>query len=156
MDANFSLKRMAFGNKIDGDTRQFLESDYYLRDEEIEKYANEVKRQTKGPRVPQEDDMPLTSDEIDDAYGDPTDSADSDQQIGASGCATRWKAASDDTKKSMWGVFMESGNFLSACRHGLILWAADLVRCGELYVAFTCLCHRALIYFTSGQNSHLL
>ncbi|KAF9530494.1 hypothetical protein CPB83DRAFT_748578, partial [Crepidotus variabilis] len=34
--------------------------------------------------------------------------------------------------KRMWNVFDESGLFASACRHGLILWIADLVQSGEL------------------------
>lgn len=51
-----------------------------------------------------------------------------------SGCAVRWKAAASDEKKKMWAIFQESGLFASACRHGMILWIADLIQSGELYV----------------------
>ncbi|OSD05539.1 hypothetical protein PYCCODRAFT_1362075, partial [Trametes coccinea BRFM310] len=30
-----------------------------------------------------------------------------------------------------WGIFEETGIFASACRHGLILWLVDMIRCGE-------------------------
>ena len=48
------------------------------------------------------------------------------------GCTTNWKAAKDDSKKVMWGIFDETGIFSSACRHGFCLWNADMVRNGEL------------------------
>lgn len=47
-------------------------------------------------------------------------------------CVKNWKAASSEDKKKMWGVFDEAGVFASACRHGLILWIADMLRSGEL------------------------
>lgn len=46
-------------------------------------------------------------------------------------CANNWKAAQSDSKKRMWGIFAETGLFASACRHGFILWIADMVRSGE-------------------------
>jgi len=46
-------------------------------------------------------------------------------------CANNWKAAQSDSKEWMWGVFAETGLFASACRHGLILWVADMIRSGE-------------------------
>ena len=48
------------------------------------------------------------------------------------GCTTNWKAAKDDSKKTMWGIFDETGIFSCACRHGFCLWNADMVRSGEL------------------------
>ncbi|KAJ3831300.1 hypothetical protein F5878DRAFT_517426, partial [Lentinula raphanica] len=47
-------------------------------------------------------------------------------------CTDNWKAAAADTQKRMWDVFDESGYFVSACRHGFILWVADMIRSGEL------------------------
>lgn len=47
-------------------------------------------------------------------------------------CVKNWKAASSEEKKCMWSIFDESGVFVSACRHGLILWVIDMVRSGEL------------------------
>src|SRR5271170_2135723 len=48
MDANFSLRRMAAGNRKEGDTRVFNESDYFLQEEEVERYANEVTSKNAG------------------------------------------------------------------------------------------------------------
>ena len=50
------------------------------------------------------------------------------------GCADTWQAASavdEDTVK----VFEQTGIFLSACRHGIILTCAEMLRSGELYVS---------------------
>lgn len=47
-------------------------------------------------------------------------------------CVKNWKAAAKDENKKMWSIFDESGIFASACRHGFILWVADMVRSGEL------------------------
>lgn len=47
-------------------------------------------------------------------------------------CVKNWKAASADEKKRMWSIFDESGVFVSACRHGFILWVIDMVKSGEL------------------------
>ncbi|KAG2157044.1 hypothetical protein DEU56DRAFT_867153 [Suillus clintonianus] len=41
-------------------------------------------------------------------------------------------AAANEEKKHMWSVFDETGIFVSACRHGLLLWVTDMVRSGEL------------------------
>ena len=50
------------------------------------------------------------------------------------GCADTWQAATavdEDTVK----VFEQTGIFLSACRHGIILTCAEMLRSGELYVS---------------------
>src|SRR5271155_1366031 len=133
MDANFSLKRMASGNRNEGDTRVFNESDYFLQPEEVERYVDEVmssrnasrgtavKPGTTGP------DGDMSEDEGDD-QGDPTDG----DRVDVSGCTVRWKAAASDEKKKMWAIFEECGQFASACCHGMMLWITDLIRCGEL------------------------
>ncbi|THU80237.1 hypothetical protein K435DRAFT_823707 [Dendrothele bispora CBS 962.96] len=46
-------------------------------------------------------------------------------------CAPRWKNMSDKLTASMWAIFEETGLFLSLCRHGFVLLAADMVRSGE-------------------------
>lgn len=38
----------------------------------------------------------------------------------------------DELAAKMWGVFDETGIFLSLCRHGFALLVADMVRSGEL------------------------
>ncbi|EIW75720.1 hypothetical protein CONPUDRAFT_26328, partial [Coniophora puteana RWD-64-598 SS2] len=35
--------------------------------------------------------------------------------------------------KKSWGIFDETGIFACACRHGFIVWIADMVRSGELF-----------------------
>ncbi|KAJ6528680.1 hypothetical protein DFH09DRAFT_1327690 [Mycena vulgaris] len=47
-------------------------------------------------------------------------------------CQERWKNLNEDLTSRMWGVFDETGIFLSLCRHGFVLLVADMVRSGEL------------------------
>ncbi|KAG1721163.1 hypothetical protein EDD22DRAFT_983130 [Suillus occidentalis] len=46
-------------------------------------------------------------------------------------CAGRWKNMRDEKTRKMWGVFDESGIFMSACCHGFLLLIADMVQGGE-------------------------
>ncbi|KAK0493117.1 hypothetical protein EDD18DRAFT_1310711 [Armillaria luteobubalina] len=46
-------------------------------------------------------------------------------------CEEHWKNMSDDRTSKMWGVFEETGFFLSLCRHGSVLLGADMVKSGE-------------------------
>ncbi|KDQ10069.1 hypothetical protein BOTBODRAFT_116280 [Botryobasidium botryosum FD-172 SS1] len=59
--------------------------------------------------------------------GDPCDG-----EIDPTACTARWRAAAEDKLKKMWGIFRETGMFACACRHGLVLWIADMVESGEL------------------------
>ncbi|KAG2101883.1 uncharacterized protein F5147DRAFT_746939 [Suillus discolor] len=52
--------------------------------------------------------------------------------VNATDCSKNWKAAASDEKKRMWAIFEETGIFVGACRHGLILWYTDMMRSGEL------------------------
>lgn len=47
-------------------------------------------------------------------------------------CAQRWKNMIDELTSKVWGVFDETGIFLTLCRHGFVLMVADMVRSGEL------------------------
>lgn len=144
MGGNNSLKRLApSGNRSVGDTRIF-HSDYLLPREFVDQYANEVKsrqRQPKGKAVARtsnqsdsedddnnEEDDEVTQDPSMAGAGDPTDGT----SAAPTPCASNWKAASAEEHKRMWSIFDETGVFLTACRHGLILWIADMVRSGEL------------------------
>ncbi|KAK0478992.1 hypothetical protein IW261DRAFT_1551567 [Armillaria novae-zelandiae] len=49
----------------------------------------------------------------------------------ASPCKEHWKNMSDDCTSKMWGVFEETGFFLSLCRHRSVLIGADMVRSRE-------------------------
>ncbi|KAG6876186.1 hypothetical protein C0992_000548 [Termitomyces sp. T32_za158] len=152
IDGNNSLKRVAMlGDRHVGDTRTFEDSSYYLSSEYVDQYANEVKKSGPSPasNIPPEpstddndgalnpspDDPingPTNGDPID---GDPTDGDPTDglpQNAVHTPCAENWKAAAKESNKKMWAIFDETGIFASACRHGLILWIADMIRSGEL------------------------
>ncbi|KAK7045872.1 hypothetical protein VNI00_007301 [Paramarasmius palmivorus] len=160
MDGNNLLKRSKgfFGRQV-ADTRTFTASDYFLPEDFVNQFANEVKSSatntppappintetndiTPGDNAvvpqpsdanPEEHSVPGDSnaDPTDDGddNGDPTDGADAGVY---STCTQNWKAAGDDSKKRMWDSFHESGLFASCCRHGFILWLVDQIRSGEL------------------------
>lgn len=126
-------------NRQTGDTRTLEDSDYFLPQAFVDKFAHEVKsKNSKGPAVRSsssdtdsdgEDPRPSTNE------GDPTDGAsqaDQTRQKVLDTCVKNWKSAADDDSKRMWAIFDEAGVFMSACRHSLILWIIDMVRSGEL------------------------
>ncbi|KAI0069613.1 hypothetical protein K474DRAFT_1608419, partial [Panus rudis PR-1116 ss-1] len=130
LDGNDSLKRL---KTMDGrevaDKRVFEESDYFLPNDFVNKFAHEVKSRRldddgEGEDATQDD----SCDNLEE--GDPTDGGSGDPAL--SPCVKNWKAAAADEKKKMWGIFAESGIFASACRHGFILWLVDMVMSGEL------------------------
>lgn len=47
-------------------------------------------------------------------------------------CAERWKNMLHELTSKMFGVYDESGAFISVCRHGFILVVTDMVKSGEL------------------------
>lgn len=109
------------------DLLPFLESDYLIPPEQVDLFKDEVSSR-RGPAVShQRADDAEAWDDIEDGdeglVGDDTDD-----------CTRNWKAAAAAEKKRMWGVFEETGIFVSACRHSLILWFSDMIRSGELYV----------------------
>jgi hypothetical protein len=122
VDGNDSLKRIAqIGSRNVGDLRCFTDSDYYIPTEEVDEWAKDG-------------GSPCSEEAVgDDGEGDENDAAEQAkcEDINAGPCANNWKAAQSDSKKRMWGVFAETGLFASACRHGFILWIADMVRSGE-------------------------
>ena len=132
-DGNNSLKRLASTEeKREGDTREY-ESDYYLPRSEVDRYAHEVKGRQHLPK-PDLIDPNGGEDDITDSggaahEGDPTDGA-GESLIP---CADHWRAAAaDNNRKLSGGIFEETGWFVCACRHSLILWVVDMVRSGEL------------------------
>ncbi|KAJ4501352.1 hypothetical protein C8R41DRAFT_749665 [Lentinula lateritia] len=130
VDRNNSLKRMAgIGNREVSDTRIFGESDYYLSEDFVNIYAGEIKARPLACNIEDEDPDELQSDWVDEEHGDPTDGIE-DSELAQ--CTENWKAAAADQQKKMWGIFHESGYFASACRHGFVLWVADMIRSGEL------------------------
>jgi len=122
VDGNDSLKRIArIGSRDVGDTRCFSNSDYYIEAEEVDQWAREVRSMPSAE----------VSDDDGEADGNDVVGQGDDSGVDPGPCANNWKAAQSDSKKRMWGVFAETGLFASACRHGLILWIADMVRSGE-------------------------
>lgn len=49
-------------------------------------------------------------------------------------CSERWKNMSEQHTAQAWGIFDETGIFVSLCRHGFILLLTDMVQSGEGYV----------------------
>ncbi|KAG1885372.1 hypothetical protein F4604DRAFT_1878101 [Suillus subluteus] len=122
LDGGNSAKRMAEGARNRGDMREYTESDYLLPRTYVDKFANEVQSRNLETL-----DSPEANDDDDDnTEADPT------RLNIASDCSKNWKAAASDEKKRMWSIFDETGIFVSACRHGLLLWVTDMVRSGEL------------------------
>ncbi|KAJ8463735.1 hypothetical protein ONZ51_g10067 [Trametes cubensis] len=163
MDGNNSLKRMRpLGGRQIGDTRAFQESDYFLPQDFVNRFANEVQKKSQRNDTRSEDSTDhATAQEVSTADASPADvvvpdgvypaateasdnnpthepQPEGDPTDGAgsrgveSSCTKNWKAAQADEKKRSWDVFEETGIFASACRHGMVLWIIDMIRSGEL------------------------
>lgn len=148
IDGNNSLKRIRTSDNVQvADSRNLNDSDYFISQDFVDRFANEVKAR-KGPPVQHNVDDESDDEGVTATEGDPTDGmeeaatmvpgdqAQRDRALrkGLDTCVKNWKSASDDDSKRMWAIFDESGVFMSACRHGLVLWIIDMVRSGELYV----------------------
>ncbi|KAF6756492.1 hypothetical protein DFP72DRAFT_1066840 [Ephemerocybe angulata] len=125
LDGNNSAKRVSNSFRQTGDTRVFLSS-YWIDEPEVDKFKLEDIR-TKGPEVP------TLRDTVWDEEGDEgsVEDATVDKKSEVTDCVKNWKAAQVDSKKRAMDMFDETGWFVCGCRHGLILWAADMVRTGE-------------------------
>jgi hypothetical protein len=129
MDGNNSLKRIRqVGSRAIADHRVF-ESDYFLSHQYVNKYADEVKR--KAPTSSPTGDADDTPETHLPEEGDPTDGPQPGVTVA---CADNWKASQANDLRRMWNIYEETGIFAAACRHGMILWLADMVRSGELSV----------------------
>ena len=135
---------LPFGNRVAADTRTYTGSDYILPREFVDRYADEVKSKPS-PQKPQhreirteDSDTSDTEDTPEDVpgdpsgAGDPTDGVELDGRNDIDQCVKNWKAAASDDKKRSWAIFDETGVYLAACEHGLILWVCNMVRSGEL------------------------
>ena len=125
MDGNNSLKRIRqVGSHAIANHRVF-ESDYFLTHEYVNKFADEVKRKAPAEDTDDTPETPLPDE------GNPTDGAQAGVTVA---CADNWKASQANELRRMWSIYEETGIFAAACRHGMILWLADMVRSGELSV----------------------
>lgn len=127
VDGNNSCKRMAqVGSHSPINAASFKDSDYFLSNSFVDTFSDEV----RGTRTLDETErmtIDVPDGTVNDTEGDPVDT----ESENAS-CGKRWKAASGDELKRMWGVWAETGNMLSCCRHSIILWVVDMIRSGEL------------------------
>ncbi|KAG1745379.1 uncharacterized protein EDB91DRAFT_1236322 [Suillus paluster] len=126
MDGGNSAKHMmGIGDRQCGDTQVYTESDYMLPRTFIDHFTNEVLQPCSAHRV--NDRLAPDDDIVSDAEEDV-----SRAHIVADDCSKNWKAAADNDNKRMWAIFNETGIFIAACRHGFILWHADMIKSGEL------------------------
>ena len=127
LDSNNSLKRMkaTHGQQETRDTREFIDSDYFLDNAYVNSFETKVRPSTQTrPKQEVENEAVGEDDSYITEVGDPE----------LKNCASNWKAVVSMEKKRMWGVFDETGIFASACLHGFVLWLADMVQSGEQYV----------------------
>ncbi|RXW14344.1 hypothetical protein EST38_g11508 [Candolleomyces aberdarensis] len=117
MDGNDSQKRMDHDNA--GDVREY-KSDYWIPLVEADRWA----------RVTRDDE---DWEDVDDHAMLGLDDGDGSDDAKLKDCVKNWKAAQADSKKRVLGIFDESGWFVSACRHGIVLWATDMVKSGEQF-----------------------
>ena len=107
MDGNNSLKRIRqIGSHAIADHRVF-EGDYFLAQENVNKYADEVKR-----KAPEEPDEEVFETAQQDSEGDPMDSAHPGLTVA---CADNWKESQASEVQRMWNIYEEMGIFAAAC-----------------------------------------
>lgn len=83
-------------------------------------------------KVPSRRAPPVREEDSEGVWEDIDKVAEGSGEPEATKCTWNWKAAAADEKKRMWGIFEETGIFVSACRHSLILWFSDMIWSGEL------------------------
>ncbi|OCH89491.1 hypothetical protein OBBRIDRAFT_732569 [Obba rivulosa] len=127
MDGNNSAKRIARAGTEDERT---FHSDYFLSREEVDRFKDEVKRRVtvskkdEESELSEDDDAPWIAEE---APGEAPD-----EQSKSTPCTERWKASAAEHEKCALDTYESTGIFVSACRHGLIQKACEMVRSGEL------------------------
>ncbi|KAL6308620.1 hypothetical protein BKA93DRAFT_815267 [Sparassis latifolia] len=128
MDGNNSAKRVA--NAGTADDRNFT-SNYFLSRGQVDHFKDEVKqRKTKAKPVSEQNEDDIEEDApwiTEDAPGEATDG-----QERPTPCTERWKASAAEHEKRALDIYDITGIFVSACRHGLIQKACEMVRSGEL------------------------
>ncbi|KAG1888073.1 hypothetical protein F4604DRAFT_1570206, partial [Suillus subluteus] len=105
-NGNNSLSQMAplGGHKVD-DTRTF-DSDFFLSHDYVNLFADEV----SSSQAPADQDVLQLQ------------VSENPEKL----CTENWKAAADEAKKKMWGIFEETGIFACTCHHGMMLWIVDM------------------------------
>ncbi|KAJ3712115.1 hypothetical protein DFJ43DRAFT_1135053 [Lentinula guzmanii] len=115
-DGSNSLKRLRRTERVEegdkpllGKSKEGIDmrksgGDYYLTREEVDEWSKEAIKEMGGKVEETEENS----------------------------CAERWKNLSEEVTTKMWGVFEETGVFLSLCRHSFVLLITDMVNSGEL------------------------
>ncbi|KIJ27126.1 hypothetical protein M422DRAFT_215978 [Sphaerobolus stellatus SS14] len=106
-------------------------TDYWIDSTTVDVFKDEVKKAKPSPAA----DTSATEHTMDvdgdtDEITNPGDAA-----AGAdprSICVERWRNARPEERKKMWAMFVETGIFLAACRHGFVLLICDMIQSGEL------------------------
>ncbi|KAJ7603186.1 hypothetical protein FB45DRAFT_962888 [Roridomyces roridus] len=123
MDGNNSLKRFhrrerevinEDGSTVPGASKERMDnrdvtSDYYLSPEAVDKWAKDGMEEAMKGFVP-----------------------DSDWDEESDGCAERWQNMKEEVTARAWGLYEETGIFISLCRHGFVLLVCDMIKSGEL------------------------
>ncbi|KAJ6491230.1 hypothetical protein DFH09DRAFT_1252650 [Mycena vulgaris] len=60
------------------------------------------------------------------------DNGDAHWEPESGGCSDRWQNMKEQVTSKAWGMYDETGIFLSLCHHGFVLAVADMVMSGEL------------------------
>lgn len=118
---NTACHLKGIGDHQVGDSYVFSKSPFYILQEFVDWFKNEVMRKTV-PEVPliKQDTSSVDKDdaiEPEKKNSDPTDGA----KTPDASCTKNWKAAASNKKKRMCGIFDETGIFACACHHGFIL-----------------------------------
>jgi hypothetical protein len=147
IDGNNSLKRTgAFVRHVteQPDSRR-PRMDYWLSRDEVDHFKDEVPSRPGSCNVNfdfyllinfnsllQSKQKGRATETIDDDTDPVDDWEDVDENDPLHICINRWCNAGPEQRKRMFKMFDESGLFLCACRHGLILLMCDMIRSGEL------------------------
>ncbi|KAG1870301.1 hypothetical protein F4604DRAFT_1881242 [Suillus subluteus] len=107
-DGNNSSKRIASVGSVD--EREFT-STYFLSREDVDKFKDEVKHRQHT------------------THHETSDAGDNNEIL--SSCL-KWKNSAPEQQKKALDIYEVTGMFASACRHGFIIKACEMVRSGEL------------------------
>lgn len=141
MDSNNSAKRLKGAGLAD--PREF-QNDYFLSREDVDKFQNKVKQHMRAPKAPGKKLFTSQMNSIE--YGnehntaiadalwitvdEPGEAADGEDKV--TPCTENWKASAEENNKKSLAVYDSTGIFPSACRHGFMLKAVEMVESGEL------------------------
>lgn len=126
MDGGQSVKRSAAAGQAD---RRTFHSDYEIVPEQVDQYANEVKKRVKPSKKVSLCSSLRASDSDFSAEVEFQDFVDA---LTPSVCSERWKNAKAEHHKTAPGMFDQTGVFVSVCRHSLVLWFTEMIKSGEL------------------------